>query len=106
MNESWVRYSKKEKFDRLKMILEGYEWFKMLDATTKLPVSPSSAKPYSLLETLSYFTEQTLSMKPGEMDLIVMIHFFKVLYPNSNKVEIIKSSLVKSGSPDGLSAMS
>jgi saccharopine dehydrogenase-like NADP-dependent oxidoreductase len=103
MSDSWSVYSEGERLDRVKCIYEGYEWFAMLDPKKKLP---ANEKNMGMLEMLATELQERLTMKPGEMDLIVMIHFFKVLYPKSGKVEVIKSSMVQSGSKDGLSGMS
>lgn len=105
ISHPWHKYTKTERFERMKTILEGYEWFDLLNVNTKVPKSQDANKPYSTLEALAYHTEKYLTMGKDEMDLIVMVHFFKVLYPKTNQVEVIKSSMVKSGTKDGLSAM-
>jgi len=105
ISDSWKRYSAKEKVERMKVILEGYEWFGLLDPRTKIPEEKEMGKPLTTLEALAYFLEHRLAMGKDEADLIVMIHFFKVFYPKEKKFEVIKSSMVKSGTKGGLSAM-
>ena len=45
-----------------------------------------------------------MSLEKGDKDLIAMVHYFQVDYPN-NREEIIKSSMVIIGEESGLSGM-
>jgi len=78
ISHPWQKYSKQERFERMKTILEGYEWFDLFNLKTKVPKSTDIKKPFSTLEALAYHTEKYLTMGKDEMDLIVMVHFFKV----------------------------
>jgi len=78
ISQPWQKYTKQERFERMKTILEGYEWFDLFNLKTKVPQSTDSKKPFSTLEALAYHTEKYLTMGKDEMDLIVMVHFFKV----------------------------
>lgn len=102
ISDAWKNYSKSDRRERVKIILEGYEWFGLLDVRTKLP---TSSRPMNTIEILAAHLEKTLSMGKGEADLIIMVHFFEVFYPHLKKTEVIKSSMVKSGTPGGLSGM-
>jgi len=78
VSNPWQKYTKQERFERMKTILEGYEWFDLFNLKTKVPQSTDPKKPFSTLEALAYHTEKYLTMGKDEMDLIVMVHFFKV----------------------------
>lgn len=103
INKNWQKYGKKGKIERLRMVLEGFEWFGMFNPDKNLP-EPNPKSP-SVFDSLCTYLQGKLALRDGENDLIVMIHFFKVIYPQKNTIEVIKSSMVKSGGQHGLSAM-
>lgn len=65
---------------------------------------PVPSEAGSALDVLEALMVEKLSYRPGERDMIVLQHDFRVSYPDGRE-ESLQSTLVDFGQPDGASAM-
>jgi saccharopine dehydrogenase (NADP+, L-glutamate forming) len=77
------------------MIFEAMDWLRLFDESVK--TTPGSTH----VENLVAVMQGRLVYQPGETDLVVMQHIFKVQYPNKPHIKTIKSTLVMTGDKNG-----
>jgi saccharopine dehydrogenase (NADP+, L-glutamate forming) len=80
------------------IILEMFLFLGMMDHQTKLPMSKGSAA-----DILQFVLENKLALKPGEKDMVVMLH--EIEYSIGEKTHRVESSLVTFGVDDQRTAM-
>jgi saccharopine dehydrogenase (NADP+, L-glutamate forming) len=79
-------------------ILELFQFLGMNDFETKLPMSMGSSA-----DILQFILENKLALKPGEKDMVVMLH--EIEYSIGEKMHKVESSLVTLGVDDQRTAM-
>lgn len=98
-NEFWKTLTNKQKKERLKIILEGYEHLELFSKEKKL------SKKETILSMFVEHLKIYLSLKNGDTDFVIMILDFEVELPG-NIIEKIKFKLLESGDAKGHTAMS
>lgn len=80
-------------------VMKKLEWLGLFD---KEPLPEKNAAPIDLMTDIM---KKKMEFKPGEVDMIVMKHFFEIECADKKRKEIV-SYFVYYGTPDGDSAMS
>lgn len=80
------------------ILLKQLQFLGIEDHQTKLPMSEGSAA-----DILQYILEQKLALKPGEKDMVVMLH--EIEYLIDNKLHRVESSLITIGTDEQRTAM-
>lgn len=80
------------------ILLKQLQFLGIEDHQTKLPMSEGSAA-----DILQYILEQKLALKPGEKDMVVMLH--EIEYLIDNKLHRVESSLITNGNDEQRTAM-
>ncbi|RLC99763.1 MAG: saccharopine dehydrogenase [Chloroflexi bacterium] len=78
-------------------VMGAFEWLGLLDD------APVSSKATTLLDVLADQMLVKMGYREGERDLVVLVHEFLAQYPDHQ--ERISSTLIETGSSDGVTAM-
>jgi saccharopine dehydrogenase-like NADP-dependent oxidoreductase len=79
--------------------MRNIEWLGLLEA------KPIPQRAESLADALTILLDEAMPYRPGEKDMIVLLHEFQASYPDIKEVQRITSTLVAFGEPEGDSAM-
>jgi len=71
-------------------IIKAFKWLGFFSTSTKVEEQKST------IETLCALMQTKMSLPPGEKDLIIMFHRFKIQWANG-KTEVRRSSMIKIG---------
>ena len=94
------KLAKHLKIEAKSPILDRFEWLGLL---SNEPISVTG-KPTTPLDILANRMAEKMQYKPGERDLLVLLHFFVARFPNG-KEEEITSTMIDYGQPNGDSSM-
>jgi saccharopine dehydrogenase-like NADP-dependent oxidoreductase len=86
--------------DRSDNVLERLEWLGLFSAD-ELPIV---GQPTTPLDILAARMDRMMPYRPGERDMIVLVHQFVARFPDGRE-ERISSTLIDFGQPDGDSSM-
>jgi saccharopine dehydrogenase-like NADP-dependent oxidoreductase len=77
----------KQSLERLRIIFEGMNFLNMLNDDCK--ISPDIIKK-PIIEILCEKMKEKLSAGPSDRDLVIMVHYFEVSYPNKPRGQVFK----------------
>lgn len=82
-------------------IMEKMRWLGLL-SDEKVGVAGDTAA-----DALAHLLRSKLTLQQGERDMVVLVHELEVTYPKENdRRELVTSTLIEYGQPDGFTAMS
>ena len=85
------------RLEKYSTVIKVFQWLGLFDDS---PLPEES----NVMDIFSVLLQKKLTMEKNDLDLIVLYHNFIAAYPG--KKELIKSTLIQTGIPDGDSAMS
>ncbi|EWS73277.1 saccharopine dehydrogenase (macronuclear) [Tetrahymena thermophila SB210] len=99
-NKNYTALSEEKKTKIAKLMIKSLKHFNFFCNTMK------TSHEKSRIENFVALLEKKLTLAPGETDLVVMQHSFKIQYKDSPKIVTRKSTLIMIGEKNGKSAMS
>ncbi len=98
-NHNYNNLNEDQKIEIGKKVVKAFKFLGFYDQNNKL------SKEKTIIENLVDILNLNLALKPGETDLVVMQHIFKI-QNKDNKITIKKSTMVVIGEKHGKTAMS